>query len=131
MIPIETRARAALRLTADLHAKAIAGPSANPDHEARRVAFLQVYPAVVATAERRPFACDYDPDKRARVDPRQGLIEALLRIAGIKAEAFESECEAVDAGERAAIDAVTVFVESLRKPVRSPIVFVGGEEAHA
>jgi hypothetical protein len=112
----ETRARAALRLAADLYERALAGPreDASEDQESRRQAFLRVHPAVVAIADRR-------------VGRRLDAIEALLRIACVRPEVFEQECEVVDASEREALALGEAFMAGLRsrgtrKPVLSPVV---------
>jgi hypothetical protein len=129
--PIETRARAALRITADLYAKAQAGPSETPKYEARRIAFLKVRPAVVLTAERAIFRASSEallaaaesangqaPDE---ADPRQALIDALLRIAKVQDDEFAAECAAVDEGELAVQRLLEHAISKLSsKPERRP-----------
>ncbi len=111
--PIETQARAALRLTAGWVTKAQAGPrdGATEEQEARRKSFLQVHPAVSAIAERAAFSRD---DNGA--DRRPGLIAALLRIAMISAEAFAVECAAVDAAERGVLAMLGEAIAKLSLP---------------
>ena len=109
--PIETRARAALRLTADQHKTATDGPL---PMSKRRADFMGMHPRVVAIAELAPWRDTDDGE-----DPRPGYIDALLRIAGVKAQAFERECAAVDAGERKELAAAHVFMAGLRgRPTR-------------
>jgi hypothetical protein len=109
--PIETRARAALHVTADLYAKAMLGPSENATHETRRVAFLQVRPAVVLTAERAVYEVPADGK-----DARPEKIDALLRIAMVTDEQFTEACEAVDRWERGVMAEAAAFMETLRGP---------------
>jgi hypothetical protein len=90
--PLETQARAALRLTAGMYEVATTGPR---PLTSRRASFLQVHPLVVAIADRAVYHRSDDGK-----DPRPGFIAALLRIAQIKPEAFARECASVDAGER-------------------------------
>jgi hypothetical protein len=112
--PLETQARAALRLTAAMLVRAQSGPSITD--EPRRQSFLQVYPSVQAIADRAVYKV---PDDGR--DPRPGFIAALLRIAQIKPEAFARECGAVDAGERKVLGEAFDFMETLRGPAPRPV----------
>jgi hypothetical protein len=112
--PLETQARAALRLTAGMLVKAQAGPSATD--EPRRQSFLGVHPLVVAIADRAVFRTPEDGK-----DPRPEFIDALLRIAMVKPDAFERECAAVDAGERKVLGEAFDFMETLRGPAPRPV----------
>jgi hypothetical protein len=111
--PLETQARAALRLTAALHELATTGPRPLTN---RRASFLQVHPGVQAIADRAVFTMPDDGK-----DPRPGFIAALLRIAQIKPEAFARECAAVDAGERKVLGEAFDFMETLRGPAPRPV----------
>jgi hypothetical protein len=111
--PMETQARAALRLTAAMHELASTGPR---PLTTRRASFLQVYPSVQAIADRAVYKV---PDDGR--DPRPGFIAALLRIAQIKPEAFARECGAVDAGERKVLGEAFDFMETLRGPAPRPV----------
>jgi hypothetical protein len=111
--PLETQARAALRLTAALHELATTGPR---PLTSRRASFLGVYPSVVAIADRAVFKVPEDGK-----DPRPGFIAALLRVAQIKAEVFERECAAVDAGERKVLGEAFAYMETLRGPAPRPV----------
>jgi hypothetical protein len=104
--PLETQARAALRLTAAMHVRAQAGPSLTD--EPRRQSFLQVHPLVVAIADRAVF--DVPDDGK---DPRPEFIAALLRIAQIKTEQFARECAAFDASERKVLGEAFDFMATL------------------
>jgi hypothetical protein len=112
--PLETQARAALRLTATTLVRAQAGPSITD--EPRRQSFLQVHPLVVTIADRAVF--DVPDDGK---DPRPGFIAALLRIAQIKPEQFARECAVVDAGERKVLGEAFDFMETLRGPAPRPV----------
>jgi hypothetical protein len=111
--PIETRARAALQVTAANYATAT-GPQdgATEEQSARRKSFLQVRPAVVLTAERAVYRVPDDGK-----DDRQEKIDALLRIAGVKAAAFAAACEDVDRSEHAALGNAYALMARLRHPV--------------
>lgn len=121
--PIETRARAALRLTAAWLEKAQTGPNGDPEKEKRRRSFLEVRRAVQAISDRCVFDPDVDGKNRSGSwsnengeDRRPGYIEALLRIVDIKDEVFATECAAVDAGERKAWAEAEEFMAGLPKP---------------
>jgi hypothetical protein len=116
--PMETQARAALRLTAGMHELATTGPR---PLTSRRAAFLQVHPNVQAIADRAVYHRSEDGK-----DPRHGFIAALLRIAQIKPDAFERECSAVDAGERKVLGEAFDFMAGLSGAVTLPRVEVCG-----
>jgi hypothetical protein len=111
--PMETQARAALRLTAAMHELASTGPR---PLTTRRAAFLGVHPSVVAIADRAVF--DVPDDGK---DPRPGFIAALLRVAQIKPEQFARECAVVDAGERKVLGEAFALIETLRGPAPQPV----------